>query len=767
MKPTDFGIGAAVRRKEDPALITGAGRFIDDIQPANCLRAAVVRSPSAHGRFTLEGLDEARAMPGVKMVITADDVAHLGDLPTLWPVENSDGSAIQIPPHPILPTDTVRYVGEAVAMVIAETAAQAQAAAEQVYVDVEEMPVVVDPREAVLSSALLWPQIGTNVAFDADVGDRQATEAAFAEAAHTVELELVNNRVVANYMEPRGAIGEYDDESGRYTLSVTSQGVHLIRPILADNVFNLPQERFRIVTPDVGGAFGTKFFTYREYVLLLFAAEKLRAPVKWISSRLEHFLADYQGRDQVSKAELAVDAQGRFLGLKVDTIANMGAYLSQLATYIPVNGSGMLPGCYRLPAVYARVRGVFTNSISVDAYRGAGRPEAAYLIERLVDKAARELGIAPQELRRRNFVAPEEMPFTTPTGKTYDSGEFAAQMDEALKLADADGFAERAAGSTARGKLRGFGFATYIEACAGGGPEFGAVELAEDGTARIYSGAQTGGQGHATAYAQLASHHLGLPIDKITVIEGDTDQVTRGWGTGGSRSIPVGGSSVARASARLAERIKAKAGERLEAAPGDLELAGGEVRIAGTDRSIPLGEVVAALDEASRRAEEDWQPPAPTFPNGTHVVEVEVDPQTGVVEIDTYTVVDDFGVTLNPMLLEGQVHGGIGQGVGQAMLERTFYDPDSGQLLTASFMDYCLPRADDLPSFAIQTRNVPCATNALGMKGAGEAGAIGACPALVNAVVDALHRAYGIVHVDMPMTPESIWQAIETARRMD
>lgn len=761
MRPSQFGIGAPLRRKEDPALLTGQGRFLADRMPVGTAHAVFVRASVAHAHFTLDGLDGARAADGVLDIITGAQTAHLGDLPCIGISANADGSVPPVPPYPILPQKTVRFVGEAVAMVVAETLDQARMAAEMISLATEEIGCVVEPQDALRPDApVLWPQFGSNLAFDAELGDRAATEAAFAKAARTVSLSLVNNRVVTNYMEPRGAIGEYDAAAGRYTLSASTQGVHLVQPILAERVLGIAKERLRVVTPDVGGGFGTKYFTYPEYALVLLAAERCGRPVSWLADRMEHFLADYHGRDQVSHAELALDDTANFLAIRIDTIANMGAHMGQLGMFIPVNGSGMVPGCYRTPAMHIRVRGAYTNTVPVDAYRGAGRPEAAYLIERLVDKAARETGIAPDALRRRNFVTPAEMPFKTPTQRTYDSGNFDQHMSVAMDQAGWSTFAARRADAAKRGRLRGLGLATYIEACSGGGPESAVVELDESGAATVFIGTQSSGQGHHTAYAQLVSQHLGIDPDRITVVQGDTDRIARGSGTGGSRSIPVGGTSVFRASETLARRIRDKAADRLEAAPRDLEFTAGQVRIAGTDRAVALGEIVATLPPAERRDEQTWQPDAPTFPNGTHVAEVEIDPDTGVIDIVGYTVVDDFGVTLNPVMLEGQIHGGIAQGFGQAVQERTVYDRDSGQLLTATLMDYCLPRADDLAPISFQTRNVPSTTNAMGMKGAGEAGAIGACPALVNAVVDALHAHNGLTHIDMPMTPERVWRAL-------
>jgi len=766
MRPTQFGIGAPLRRKEDVRFISGQGRYLADIALDNAAHAVVVRSGVAHARFKLEGVEDARNLPGVIDIITAADTGHLGSLPSKILLPNADGSLPEVPDYKILPEDRVRHVGEAVAMVVADTAEAAREASEQIYLDYDELPVATDVRSAMVSNApLIWPERGTNVAFDSEHGDKAATDAAFAAADNIIKLDLVNNRTVTNFMEPRGAIGEYDSGTGRYTLTVSSQGVHLIHPILANDVFRIPKDRIHVITPDVGGGFGTKFFAYREYVLVMLAAERTGRPIRWIADRLEHFIADYHGRDHVSHAELALDKDLNFIGLRVDTIGNIGAFMSQMSNFIVVNGVGMTPGCYRTPAAHARVRGVLTNTVPVDAYRGAGRPEAAYLIERLVDKAALELGVAPDELRRRNFVAPDEMPFTSPTGRTCDSGDFAQHMNAAMEMADWSGFDARRAADEKSGLIRGHGMATYIEACSGGGPEHATVSLETDGTAIVFVGSQSSGQGHETAYAQLVSEHLGIAPENINVVQGDTDRIARGSGTGGSRSIPVGGSSVALASGRLAERVKQAASEELEANAEDLDLVGGRVQIRGTDRTMPIGTAIANLPAEERSDLEDWQPPNATFPNGTHIAEVVVDPETGTIRLEKYVVVDDFGVTLNPVMLDGQVHGGVVQGIGQAVMEHTVYDSESGQLLTASLMDYCLPRATDVPMFEVDTRNVPCKTNALGMKGAGEAGAIGSCPAMVNAVVNALHHRYGITHIDMPMTPLRVWQAIQEASK--
>jgi carbon-monoxide dehydrogenase large subunit len=538
-----------------------------------------------------------------------------------------------------------------------------------------------------------------------------------------------------------------------------------MRDRIAKDILGIPARNMRVITPDVGGGFGTKAFCYQEYPLAAIAAKRLGKPVKWIGDRTEHFLVDSHGRDNIAVAEMAMDENGRFLAMRVDLLAGMGAYLSQFAPFIPEGGLTMLTGVYDIPHLYALCRGVYTNTVTVDAYRGAGRPEAAYLVERLVDRCGRDTGLGPVEIRRRNFVRPEAMPYETQGGRIYDSGEFNGHLERALAVSGWNGFEDRAAEAKARGMLCGFGIATYVEACAFPGKEEATITLNDDGSATLFIGTQTNGQGHATAYAQFIAGHLGLDYDRIHVIQGDTDLVPNGDGTGGSRSIPLGAVSVDNAAIKLATQVKTIASDRLEAAVADLELADGMVRVAGTDRGMTLAEVArAAKDRALLTAFDDsFEQPEPTYPNGSHIAEVEIDPETGVTIIVGYWIVDDFGATVNPILLEGQVHGGIVQGLGQALYERTVYDPD-GQLLTASFLDYTLPRADGVPWLNFETRNVPSKTNAFGIKGAGEAGSIGSCPAVMNAVVDALDRGFGIGHIDMPATPERVWSAIRNAR---
>ncbi len=765
MRPMKFGLGQPASRVEDGRLVTGHGRYTDDLGPADALHAYVLRSPHAHATFTIGDLAAARAMPGVRAILTHADVAGYGGLPCGAPAKNRDGTTMRTPPYPLLADGTAHHVGDAVAFIVADTLSEARDASEAIPVDWTALPAAIGIEGAEAPGApLVFADVPGNLAFDAGLGDEAATDAAFAKAARTVSLTLVNNRLICNYMEGRACVAEFDAGTERWTLTFGGQGVHGIKGVLAGSVFNVDPGRMKLLTRDVGGGFGTKFFPYREYPLAMIAAEKTGRTVKWISDRSEHFIADAHGRDNIVMLEMALDADNRFLALRVDLKADMGGYLSYFAPYIPTGGAMMSPGLYDIPAVRARIRGYYSHTLPVDAYRGAGRPEAAYAIERFVDHIAREVGVAPDALRSLNLIPTGKLPYKTATGNVYDSGDFEGHMRDALSRADWDGFEGRRRASARKGLIRGIGMATYVEACAGGGGEKSVVRLDPGGRVTVLIGTQSTGQGHETAYAQLVSQELDLPLDRIKVVQGDSDLIATGGGTGGSRSIPVGGAAVSGASKTLAEKLKRLAGDRLEAGPADLELADGQVRVVGTDRAIDLSALADAADVTPEdlRSDGDWTPPAATFPNGTHVVEVEIDPDTGGVDVVSYVVTDDFGVTLNPKLLAGQVHGGIVQGVGQALHERTVYDVD-GQLVTASFMDYRLPRADDIPEIRFETRNVPCTTNALGMKGAGEAGAIGSCPAVMNAVVDALHGAYGIRELDMPATPDRVMAVIAAA----
>ncbi len=756
-----FGVGASALRKEDPKLLRGEGAFTDDIKAEGELRGFVLRSPHAAAHFTIGDLDAARSAPGVHLVLTAADLAHLGPVICQTPLKQPDGSAHALKHVPLLCDGEVRYVGDAVAFIVADTLSQAQDASELIEIDWDFSEAQVDLAGALEpGSPLVWPDLGTNQAFLYRMGDRAVTEAAFAEADHVTTIKFINNRLICNYMEPRACLAEWDAESEKFTLTLGSQGVHGIRKTLARDVFKTDLENFRVITRDVGGGFGTKSFNYREYPLSLESARRLGRPVKWVSDRTEHFLADAHGRDNDVTASLAMDKDGRILGLKIDLLANMGGYLHQFGPYIPALGATMSTGVYDIQNLDFEMRGVYTHTTPLDAYRGAGRPEAAFLIERLVDAAAREIGMPVEELRRKNFIKPEQMPYLTPGGRRYDVGEFDGHMTRALEKAGKASFPERVKEAEARGKLRGFGTAVYIEACAFAGSEPAKLTLDADGGITLYIGTQTNGQGHATAYSQFVADKIGLDFEKITVRQGDTAELAKGGGTGGSRSIPLGGVSVARASEVLAEKMKKLAADELEASPADIELVDGDARIVGTDRVISYADIArAAKTEEDRTGDADVVQDEATYPNGTHICEVEIDPETGDVEIIRYTIVDDFGVTVNPVLLLGQVHGGVMQGIGQCLTEGVVYSED-GQLLTASFMDYAMPRADDAPFFDFETRNVPSITNALGIKGAGEAGTIGACPAVVNALIDALYRACGVGEIEMPATPLRVWEAL-------
>jgi carbon-monoxide dehydrogenase large subunit len=770
-----FGIGQPVRRVEDRRFITGNGRYVDDLTRPRQVHAFMLRSPHAHAHIRAIDIEAAAAAPGVLAVYTGADLARdgIGTLPCLSPLHNRDGSPAVMPPRPALAGERVRHVGDAVAMVVADSVNAARDAAEQIAVDYAPLPAVVDTvRAHDPGQPQVWDAARQNLCFDWEIGDRAAVERAAAAARHRISLELVNNRVVVASMEPRGAIGEYDRGEDSYTLWSSTQGSHFLRNLLAESIFHIPENRIRVVTPDVGGGFGMKLFLYPEHVLVLWAATKLGRPVKWIPERAEAFMSDSQGRDNFTRLELFLDEELRFQALAVETVANMGAYLSNFAPEIPtLSGAPMLSGVYAIPAIHVGVKGVFTNTVPVDAYRGAGRPEAAYAIERLVDFAARRLAVSPDELRRRNFIRPEAMPYTTPLGLTYDSGDFRRNLDDALRAAHIGDFAAHRAEAERRGRLRGLGLAAYIEQSGFPPDEFAELRFDPAGTLTILMGTQSSGQGHQTAYAQLAAERLGLPFDKIRVMQGDTAAISFGRGTGGSRSLPVGGAALDHAAHKLIDKGRRIAAHLLEAAESDIEFADGAFAIAGTDRRIGLVEVARAAFNPAQLppglepgfAESGhFTPQTPTFPNGVHVCEVEIDPETGDIAVLRYLVVDDFGTVVNPLLLRGQVQGGVAQGIGQAMLERTLYDPETGQLLSGSLADYALPRADDLPPIEFAYNVVPCRTNPLGIKGAGEAGAIGSPPAFANAVIDAL-APFGIAHLDMPLTRERLWRAIRGA----
>ncbi|MFK4381681.1 xanthine dehydrogenase family protein molybdopterin-binding subunit [Bradyrhizobium sp. USDA 223] len=762
--PIKFGVGQSVLRKEDDALIRGKGRYTDDYAPQAALRCLVLRSPHAHAKYTIDA-SRARGLPGIALILTADDVGDLGNLPCLFNLETDPFTG---PPYPILAKDEVRHVGDAVAFVVAETIDQARDAIEAIEVKWSPLPAVTGVVNAVKKgAALVWPDKPGNVLFDVSIGDKAATEAAFAKAHAVAEISIVNPRVVASFLETRAAVCEYDSKRDHLTLTVGSQGSHRLRDILCQNVLNIPTDKMRVICPDVGGGFGTKLFPYREYALMAVAARKLKKAVKWAADRSEHFMGDAQGRDNVTTAKMALAEDGKFLAMDCDLMGDMGAYLSTFGPYIPHGGAGMLPGLYDIQAFHCRVRTIFTHSVPVDAYRGAGRPEAAYVIERLVDACARKLDMTPDAIRRKNFIPPKALPYKTATGKVYDSGDFAAHLKRAMEIAEWKEFPKRAKVAKKGGLIRGIGLASYVEICGVMGEETANVRLDANGDVTVLIGTQSSGQGHQTAYAQIVAEQFGVTPERVHVRQGDTDEIATGLGTGGSASIPSGGVSVERATRELGSRLKEIAAQALEASAGDLEISEGVVRIAGTDRSISFADLAKrpGVDPSKLNGSATFASADGTYPNGTHIAEVEIDPATGIIKIVNYVIVDDFGKTLNPLLLAGQVHGGAMQGIGQALMEQVVYGPTDGQLITATFMDYALPRAADGPAFVFETHNVPCKTNPMGVKGAGEAGAIGSCPAVVNAIVDALWREYKIDHIDMPATPERVWVAISEHHR--
>ena len=764
-----FGMGQPVTRKEDVRFLTGTGRYTDDINLNGQAYAFVLRSPHAHA--DIDGIDTtaAKSAPGVLGVYTADDLSGLGTDMCLIKITSRDGTENVAPPHPLLTGSRVRRVGDPVALVVAESLVQAREAADLIEVNYDPLPAIVDTAGAMAPGApQVWDEAPNNLCFDWENGDSAATEAAFGQAAHITTIDLTNNRLVANPMESRVAIGDYDKAADAYTVHLTTQGAHFLAFMLSALVFNQPIEKFRVITPDVGGGFGAKVFLYAEYALVLWASKQLGRAVKWTSTRNEGFVSDTQGRDHVTHGELAFDEAGRILAFRSETTCGLGAYLSNLGAFIPTGASqGMQVSVYAFPAAYVSVKGVFTNTVSVDAYRGAGRPEATYVMERLLDKAAGELGKTPAELRGINYIKPDQMPFTTSLGLTYDSGEFERNTEEACELANLAGFPARRSAAQAVGKCRGIGMAYYIENCAG--PEVPTEEVTlrfePDQTISIFVGTQSNGQGHETTFAQMAADRLGILIDKIEIRQGDSAFRVTGGGTAASRSMLIGGSAVRNAAENVVEKAQALAAELLEAAPADLAFSDGAYTVVGTDRRIDLFDVAAAVrdgkvgDGGALEGVGSFTSEVHTFPNGCHVCEVEIDPDTGALEIVNFVVVDDFGKVVNPLLVAGQVHGGIAQGVGQALMEHAIYDDDSGQLLTATFMDYGMPRALDMPPLETKWNEIPCRTNPLGIKGAGEAGAVGSPPAIVNAIVDAL-SGYGVTHIDMPVTPERIWRAI-------
>ena len=767
------GIGAAERRLEDERFLTGRGRYLDDLALPRQACGWVVRSPHAHAALGAIDTSAALAMPGVLAVYTAADLAEagIGAIPCVMKPKGADGSESATPPRPVLAAGRVRMVGDPVAFVVAESAAQAQAAAQAVAVDYAPLAAVTDAEAALQPGApLLHDDAPGNLCVDWELGDRAAVEEALAGAAHCISLEARNQRVSVCPMETRAALGAYDPGSGTYTLTAGTQGVHLVRNVLAAHVLKVPAQRVRVVTPDVGGAFGVKLWVYPEYALVLFAARRLGRPVKWVAERGESMASDHQGRDLCSRATLALDADRRFLALAIESVANLGAYASNYGPSVAtVGGTRALIGPYRTPALHVRVRAAYTNTAPTDAYRGAGRPENVYLLERLIDKAAHQLGLDSAELRRRNLVTADAMPYRTPLGHTYDSGDFPAILDKACEASGWRVARGREAGAGEGAYLRGIGLAFYVDPCGANRNQWVALRFDAEGTATLLIGSQSTGQGHETAYARIVADCLGMPVGQVRVRQGDTDLVAHGSGSSGSRSLPYGGNAVLRAAEEAAEKGRAVAAALLEAREADVRFEGGRYRIAGTDRSADFAEVVRASFDAALRPEAETLgldcevnhvARAVTFANGCHVCEVEIERATGLVRIVRYTAVDDFGRILNPLLAEGQNHGAVAQGMGQALTEHAVYDEVSGQLLAGSFMDYTLPRADDLPLFDGHFAVVPCLTNPLGVKGCGEAGSIVSPAAVMNAVADALRNHGGHDAVEMPATPEAIWRIL-------
>ncbi|MEK9899462.1 MAG: xanthine dehydrogenase family protein molybdopterin-binding subunit [Rhodospirillaceae bacterium] len=784
---TGTGIGASIKRVEDQRFLTGNGNYTDDINRPGQSHAWILRSPHAHA--TINGIDTSKAekADGVIAILTGADMAAdgVGGLPCGWQIHNKDGSPMAEPAHPPLAVGKVRHVGDQVAIVIAETRDAARDAAELIEVDYGVLPAVVSMDAALDGGTLVHDDVPNNRCFDWELGEKDAVETAFADAAHVVAIDLVNNRLIPNAMEPRAAISEYDRSTGQYTLHTTTQNPHVIRLLMGAFVLQIPEHKLRIVAPDVGGGFGSKIFHYAEEAILTWAAAKVNVPIKWTAERSESFATDAHGRDHETHAELALDKDGKFLGLRVATKANVGAYLSTFGSSVPTYlYATLLAGVYTTPAIYAEVQTVFTNTVPVDAYRGAGRPECTYLLERLVTKAARQIGMDPVELRKLNMIQPDQYPYQTPVALQYDCGDSPATFESALKAADYAGFEKRRAAAEKAGKLRGIGISTYVEACgiapsavAGAlGARAGLYESAQvrvhpTGSVTVYTGTHNHGQGHETTFAQLVSESFGIPADQVEISHGDTDQVQFGMGTYGSRSLAVGGPAILKACNKIIDKAKKIAAHIMEADVSDIEFADGKFTVAGTDKEMAFGEISLAayvphnypIEEIEPGLDENafYDPLNFSFPGGAHICEVEIDPETGDVDVVGFTAIDDVGRVVNPMIVEGQVHGGLAQGVGQATLEGCVYDED-GQLLTGSYMDYTMPRADDLPSFSVATQGVMGASNPLEVKGVGEVGAIGSPPAVVNAILDAL-APLGVEDISMPATSQKVWQAIQNS----
>jgi carbon-monoxide dehydrogenase large subunit len=779
-------IGKSVERREDYRFLTGNGQYTDDITLPGQSFAAFLRSPHAHARIRAIDTAAARAAPGVLAVFTGKDVAGVNGLPCGWLINSIDGTPMKEPKHPIIAEHKVLHVGDQVALVVAESLAQAKAALNLIDVDYDVLPAVADTATAAGNATAVHDIAPDNVCYTWALGDKAGVDAAFAKAAHVTRLEFVNNRLVPNAMEPRAANAVYSRADDSYTLYVASQNPHVERLLMTAFVLGLPEHKVRVIAPDVGGGFGSKIYLYAEETALVWAARKIGRPIKWTAERSESFITDAHGRDHVTVAELAMDGNGKFLALREHTTANLGAYLSTFSSCIPtILHSTLLAGQYTTPVIYSEIKAVFTNTVPVDAYRGAGRPEATYLLERLVDTAARELKLDPAELRRRNFI--RSFPYQTPVALMYDTGDYDATLDRALELADVAGFAARRAESEKKGLRRGLGYAAYIEACGiapsniagalgarAGLFEAGEVRVHPTGKVTVFTGSHSHGQGHETTFAQVVADKLGIDIEDVDIQHGDTGKTLFGMGTYGSRSLSVGGTAIVKALDKVVAKGKKIAAHLLEAADADIEFANGEFRVAGTDRKKSFAEVALTayvphnfpLDKLEPGLNENafYDPTNFTFPAGTYVCEVEVDPATGAVRIDRFSACDDFGNVVNPMIVEGQVHGGLAQGIGQALTEGCVYNED-GQLVTGTYMDYAMPRADDLPHFVVETaKGTPCTHNPLGVKGCGEAGAIGSTPAVINAIVDAL-APLGVRDIAMPATPYSVWKAIQAAQK--
>ncbi len=783
------GIGAAVRRKEDVRFLSGRGNYTDDINRPGQLHAVLKRSDRPHATINAIDTTAAAAAPGVIAVFVGADMAadNVGGLPCGWQIHNKDGSPMAEPPHPVLAIGKVRHVGDPVAVVIAETKQQAKDAAELIEIDYTDLPAAATMPQALAAGApAVHDDVPSNLCYDWHIGEKAVIDGIFASAHKIVKLDLTNNRLVPNAMEPRAALGDFDTSSGDYTLYTTSQNPHVIRLLMGAFVLHIPENKLRVVAPDVGGGFGSKIYHYAEEAIVTWASAKVRKPVKWTAERNESFMSDAHGRDHISTAEMALDAQGNFLGLKIHTLANMGAYLSTFAPCIPTYlYATLLAGVYKTPAIYCEVKAVFTNTVPVDAYRGAGRPEASFLLERLVDVIAHDTGIDRVALRRLNFIPSDAFPYQTPVALQYDSGDYVATLEACLKAADYDGFEARRAEAKARGKLRGIGVSTYLEACGiapsavvgslgarAGLYEVANVKVHPTGSVTVYTGTHSHGQGHETTLAQLVCDQLGVPMDQVEIVHGDTAKIPFGMGTYGSRSLAVGGSAMVKAMDKIIAKGKKIAAHLMEAAVEDIEFADNTFKVAGTDKTktltdislaayvphnYPIEELEPGLDETAF-----YDPKNFTFPGGCHVAEIEIDPDTGVTTVVNFCAVDDVGRVINPMIVEGQIQGGVAQGIGQALLESAVYD-DNGQLLSGSYMDYTMPRADNLPSFTVGTEITLCTHNPLGVKGCGEVGAIGSPPAVINAVVDAL-KDYGVRHLDMPATPQKLWSIMRAGK---